>query len=44
MARIAWIGALVMLILGFLAMLAVIFFVGTLGFASLFHWAPAMDF
>ena len=44
MARIAWIGALVMLIVGFLAILAVILFVGTLGFASIFHWAPAMDF
>lgn len=44
MARISWIGALVMMILGFLAILAVILFVGTLGFASIFHWAPMMDF
>jgi len=35
LARIAWIGALVMLALGILAMLAVFMFVGTLGMAAL---------
>jgi len=38
MSRIAWIGALVLLVIGFLAILAVIAFVGTLGFASMFDW------
>lgn len=37
LSRISWIGALVLLIVGFLAILAVIAFVGTLGLASIWH-------
>lgn len=36
MCRIAWIGALVLLAVGFLAILAVIAFVGTVGLTSIF--------
>ena len=43
MSRIAWIGALVLLVIGFLAILAVIFFVGAVGVAGLFHFGP-VDF
>jgi len=43
MSRIAWIGALVLLLIGFLAILAVIAFVGTLGLSSMFHYG-AIDF
>lgn len=37
MARIAWIGALVLIAIGFLVMLAVFAFVGTLGYAGIMH-------
>jgi hypothetical protein len=40
MARIAWIGALVLLLIGFLAILAVIAFVGAVGVGSLFPLGP----
>ena len=43
LSRLAWIGALVLLLIGFLAILAVIALVGTIGFASLFHLGP-IDF
>lgn len=44
MARIAWIGALVLLIVGFLAVLAVIAFVGTIGLSSLFYGVGETNF
>jgi hypothetical protein len=37
LSRISWIGALVLLVIGFLAVLAVIAFVGTIGLASIWH-------
>lgn len=37
MSRVAWIGALVLLFIGFLAIAAVIAFVGTVGLSSAFH-------
>jgi hypothetical protein len=40
LSRIAWIGALVLLLIGLLAILAVIAFVGTIGLASLFQFGP----
>ncbi len=40
MSRIAWIGALVLLAIGFLAILAVIFFVGAVGLGGLFQFGP----
>jgi hypothetical protein len=43
MSRIAWIGALVLLLVGFLAVLAVIAFVGTLGLTSMFQFGT-LDF
>ena len=44
LSRIAWIGAVVLLAVGILAMLAVLAFIGTIGFAAVFeglgpeHW------
>jgi hypothetical protein len=43
LARIAWIGALVMLCLGLLLVLGVIALFGTLGLAGIWHLGP-MDF
>jgi len=40
LSRIAWIGAVVLLAIGFLAILAVIAFVGTVGLASMFQLGP----
>lgn len=40
LSRIAWIGALVLLLIGLLAILAVIAFVGTIGLASIFQLGP----
>lgn len=37
LSRIAWIGALVMLVIGLLAVLAVIALIGTLGFSGVWH-------
>ncbi|MEQ1818424.1 MAG: hypothetical protein ABL871_07410 [Terricaulis sp.] len=37
LGRISWIGAVVMLGIGFLAMLAIIAFVGTMGLAGMWH-------
>ncbi|MCX7356865.1 MAG: hypothetical protein NT015_01745 [Alphaproteobacteria bacterium] len=37
LARISWIGAVVMLGIGFLAVLAIIAFVGTMGLAGMWH-------
>lgn len=37
LARISWIGAIVMLGLGLLLVLSIIAFVGTIGFAGLWH-------
>ena len=41
MARIAWIGALALLLIGLLAIAAVIAFVGAVGLGSMFHDLPA---
>jgi multisubunit Na+/H+ antiporter MnhF subunit len=44
LSRISWIGAVVLLAVGILAMLAVLAFIGTIGFAAVFeglgpeHW------
>jgi hypothetical protein len=40
LSRISWIGALVLLIVGILAMLAVFTLLGTLGFAAIWHGIP----
>ena len=42
--RIAWIGALVLLILGVLILLAIVAFFGTMGFAAAWHGLGPMDF
>lgn len=39
LSRIAWIGALVLLVIGALALLAVFAFLGTIGFAAIWHGA-----
>lgn len=44
MARIAWIGALVMLGVGILAVLVITAIIGTVGFAAIFHGLGPMDF
>lgn len=44
LARIAWIGALVLLVVGFLAIVAVFAFIGTMGFAALWHGVGPIDF
>jgi hypothetical protein len=44
LSRVGWIGALVMIGLGILIALAVILFVGTIGFAAAFHGLGPMDF
>lgn len=44
LARISWIGALVLLAIGALIVLAVIAFVGTMGFAAAWHGFGPMDF
>ena len=40
LSRIAWIGALVLLSIGLIAMLAVFSLLGTLGFAAIWHGMP----
>ena len=42
LTRIAWIGALVLLVIGFLAILAVVAFVGTLGLTSIWLGADGL--
>jgi len=37
LSRISWIGALVLLVIGFLAMLAVFALIGTIGFSAIWH-------
>lgn len=44
LSRIAWIGALVLLSIGVLALLAAFALVGTVGFAALFHGLGPLDF
>jgi hypothetical protein len=44
LSRISWIGALVLLAIGFLALLAVFAFVGTIGLAGIWHGLGPMDF
>ena len=44
LARIAWIGALVLFVIGVVAVLAVIAIFGTLGFAAAWHGLGPMDF
>jgi hypothetical protein len=44
LSRISWIGALVLLAVGFLAVLAVIAFVGTIGLAGIWHGLGPLDF
>ncbi len=44
MARIAWIGALVMLGIGVLAVLVITAIIGTVGFAAIFHGLGPMNF
>lgn len=44
LSRISWIGSLVLLAIGFLAVLAVIAFVGTIGLAGFWHGLGLMDF
>jgi hypothetical protein len=44
MARIAWIGAVVMLAIGILAVLAVFTLLGAVGFSAVFHGLGPMDF
>lgn len=43
LGRISWIGAVVMLSIGFLALLAIIALIGVAGFAGLFQWAFDWD-
>lgn len=44
LSRIAWIGALVLLAIAMLALLAVFMLIGTVGFAALFHGIGPMNF
>jgi hypothetical protein len=44
LSRIAWIGALVWLAIGALAVLAVFAFLGTMGFAAIWHGLGPGDF
>lgn len=44
LSRIAWIGALVLLVVGFLALLAVFALIGTVGFAAIWHGLGPGDF
>jgi hypothetical protein len=44
LSRIAWIGALVFLVIGILIMLTILAFVGTLGVAGAFNGLGPMDF
>jgi hypothetical protein len=44
LSRIAWIGALVWLVIGALAVLAVFAFLGTMGFAAIWHGLGPGDF
>lgn len=44
LARIAWIGALVLLVIGFLVVLGVAALIGTMGFAAVWHGLGPGDF
>jgi hypothetical protein len=44
LARIAWIGALVLMIIGVIAVAAIVMLFGTLGFAAAWHGLGPMDF